>query len=202
MSNGKSISDADFNFKEKRKWQIALRRYILEKNKSSQYAPYFGLDIENFRKWIEIQFNDELNWENFSTKWQFDHIVPVAYFNLKNEEDLKLCWNFINIRVENIFHNKNRGHRVDVYETKRYFEKLYQKTLFPLCLAMVDKITQLNISEITATSVQEEFLITQKDHLQKLSGFGAYEFNQLNAGEAVNDILEQQKQLKQFENLT
>jgi hypothetical protein len=34
-------------FREKRKWQIALRRYILERNKSTYYAPFFGLSIEN-----------------------------------------------------------------------------------------------------------------------------------------------------------
>lgn len=192
---------ADFNFNEKRKWQIALRRYVLEKNKSSQYAPYFGLDIETFRNWIEIQFDEELSWENFSKAWQFDHIVPVAYFDLKNEEELKLCWSFINIRVEKILHNKNRGNRVDVYETKRYFEKLYQKTLFPICLQMLDKINSMDISEITASKAQEDFLIDKRNYLQTLSTFDAYEYTQLNKGETLEEVLEQKNQLQQFNNL-
>ena len=91
--------DAKFVFNEKRKWQIALRRYIIAGFKCFNYAPYFGIDAANFRKWIEIQFDKDTNWENFSKAWQFDHIVPVAYFNLKDEVDLKLCWNFINIWV-------------------------------------------------------------------------------------------------------
>jgi hypothetical protein len=201
MSTKKELSDADFTFNEKRKWQIALRRYVLEKNKSSQYAPYFGLDIENFRKWIELQFDTELGWNNFSKAWQFDHIVPVAYFNLKEEDELRLCWNFINIRVEKIAHNKNRGNRVDVYETKRYFEKLYQKTLLPICLIMLDKINSISVSEITASSAQEDFIIEKKEYLNTLYSLGAYEFTQLNSGETIKEVLEQQNQLKQFDKL-
>ncbi|MBP6432428.1 MAG: hypothetical protein KA319_11745 [Ferruginibacter sp.] len=202
MSTNKELSDVEFAFNEKRKWQIALRRYVLERNKSSQYAPYFGLDIESFRKWIELQFDEELNWDNFSKAWQFDHIVPVAYFNLKQEHELRLCWNFVNIRVEKTSNNKNRGNRVDVYETKRYFEKLYQKTLLPICLNMLDKITSIAISEITASEAQEDFIIQNKEYLNTLSTLGAYEFTQLNTGETIEDVLEQQKQLKQFDNLT
>ena len=83
-------------FREKRKWQLAFRRYVIEKNKSSFYALYFGLDIEQLRHWIELQFTENIRWDNFGTSWQFDHIVPVAYFDFFNEDDLKLCWNFIN----------------------------------------------------------------------------------------------------------
>lgn len=201
MSTKKELSEAEFTFNEKRKWQIALRRYVLERNKSSQYAPYFGLDIESFRKWIELQFDSELSWDNFSKAWQFDHIVPVAYFNLKEEEELKLCWNFINIRVEKTAHNKNRGNRVDVYETKRYFEKLYQKTLLPICLIMLDKINSISVSEISASAAQEDFIIQNKEYLNTLSSLGAYEFTQLNSGETIEEVLEQQNQLKQFDNL-
>ena len=83
MATKTAPNTADFNFNEKRKWQIALRRYVLEKNKSSQYARYFGLPIYMFRNWIELQFDESLNWDNFSTAWQFDHIVPIALFDLK-----------------------------------------------------------------------------------------------------------------------
>jgi hypothetical protein len=201
MNIKKELSEADFTFNEKRKWQIALRRYVLERNKSSQYAPYFGLDIENFRKWIELQFDTDLSWDNFSKAWQFDHIVPVAYFNLREEEDLRLCWNFINIRIEKIPHTKNKGNRVDVFETKRYFEKLYQKTLLPICLTMLDKINSISVSEITASTAQEEFIMQNKEYLNTLSSLGTYEFTQLNSGETIEEVLEQQNQLKQFENL-
>lgn len=201
MATKTAPNTADFNFNEKRKWQIALRRYVLEKNKSSQYAPYFGLPIDMFRNWIELQFDESLNWDNFSTAWQFDHIVPIALFDLKEEEELKLCWSFINIRVENILHNKTKGNRADMHEIKRYFEKLHQKTHFPLCLLMIDKLNKLNVLELTASQKQQIFLLENKTYLETVSTFGTYEFTQLNQGDKIEDVLEQKNQLKQFDNL-
>ena len=61
--------------REKRKWQIALRRYVLEGNPSTRYAPYFGLDINTLRNWFELQFVEPMSWENFGTKWQFEHHI-------------------------------------------------------------------------------------------------------------------------------
>src|SRR5690606_15686008 len=87
--------------KEKRKWQIALRRYILESQPSTQYAPYFGITNEGFRSWISFQLVN-LTWEDFGKKWQLEHIVPFQYFDINNEEDLKLCWNYLNIRVKKL----------------------------------------------------------------------------------------------------
>ena len=142
--------------REKRKWQIALRRYVIEKAQSGAYARYFGLDIEFFREWIALQFKDGLSWENFAEKWQFDHIVPVAYFDFANEEDLLLCWNFINIRVEGIELNKVRGNRIDVMGVRTYFENLYNRTKYPFCLRMLDKIATIEVSNIESLTLTLE----------------------------------------------
>src|SRR4030095_7188418 len=83
-------------FREKKKWQINLRRYVINKSPCPQYAPYFGLDISNLRKWFELQFSPEMSWDNFGKAWQFEHIIPAAYFDFSNDEELKLCWSFIN----------------------------------------------------------------------------------------------------------
>ena len=93
------VTDAVLRFREKRKWQIALRRYVLEQKWSASYAPYFGIDIQRFREWIALQFEGGQSWDNFSDGWQFDHVVPVAYFDFGSEAELRLCWNFTNIRV-------------------------------------------------------------------------------------------------------
>ena len=67
---------------------------LFERNPCPLYAPYFGLDIENIRKWFEYQFTNELNWENFGKKWQFDHIIPVTYFD---HSTMKKNFNFAGI---------------------------------------------------------------------------------------------------------
>ncbi len=156
------VNDSLLEFREKRKWQIALRRYVLERQKCSAYAPFFGLDNAKFRQWIEIQFDESLDWDNFSDAWQFDHIIPVAYFDFSNEEDLRLCWNFINIRVDKTDNNKNRSSRIDVLSAKTYFELLYKETGYPLCSAMVDKITRIEISQISSNKSLENFIVQNR----------------------------------------
>lgn len=192
------VTESLLKFREKRKWQIALRRYVLEKNKSSFYAPYFGLDIPHIRKWIELQFDEELNWENFSIAWQFDHIVPVAYFDFSNESDLKLCWNFINIRVEKNNLSKNSSSRIDVLAAKTYFEHLFQRTQFSLCQLLVKKIEEIEFSQIEGNITLENFIIENKTIIESAISFSSYEFNKLNEGIPFEEIMAERELLKKF----
>jgi hypothetical protein len=192
------ITDELLRFREKRKWQVTLRRYVLEKNLSPSYAIYFGLSIKEFRKWIELQFTGELSWQNFGTSWQFDHIVPVAYFDFTIEHDLLLCWNFINIRVENIKSAKMPGNKIEVIAAKSYFESLLSKTGYSLCIKMIDKINEIERSNIISERKIEEYIIKNKESLEIISTLDKEEFNSLNTGTSLGDILLEREILKKF----
>ena len=184
--------------REKRKWQIALRRYVLEKNQSSVYARYFGLNIEYFREWIQLQFKDGLSWDNFAQNWQFDHIVPVAYFDFTNEEDLLLCWNFINIRVERIEHNKIRGNRIDVMGVRTYFEDLYNTTKYPFCLRMLEKIATIEISNIETNTEMKAFIIKNQSYFEQIATFDPVDFQRLNQGVSISSVLTEKELVRKF----
>lgn len=192
------ITDSLLKFREKKKWQLALRRYVLEKNISANYAFYFGLSIEQFREWMEIQFDEELNWSNFGTQWQFDHIVPVAYFDFSIEEDLILCWNFINIRVEKIGTVENGNGRIDILAAKPYFEELYNTTSFSLCLKMVEKIKVIEVSNIINKPNIEKFIVKNKESISLMALLEKEEFNRLNTGTSLENILLEREILKKY----
>ena len=182
------VTGSVLTFREKRKWQIALRRYVLEKNKSSFYAPYFGLGIETFRKWIEVQFDSETNWENFSESWQFDHIVPISYFDFDKDEDMKLCWNFINIRIARVDPANQDRHRVDLLSAKAYFEALFDKTQYIICQKMVEKLESIRQTQLMGHEKLERFIAERKFYLDVLTGLPSYYFDKLNNGTPVGDI--------------
>ena len=184
--------------REKRKWQIALRRYVLEKNQSSVYARYFGLDIEYFREWIQLQFKDGLSWENFAQNWQFDHIVPVAYFDFTNEEDLLLCWNFINIRVERIEKDKIRGNRIDVMGVRTYFEDLYNTTNYSFCLRMLEKIASIEVSNIETNTEMKAFIIKNQSYFEQIATFDPVDFQRLNQGVPISSVLAEKELVRKF----
>jgi hypothetical protein len=182
------ITPALLKFREKRKWQITLRRYVIEKSPCPFYAPFFGLDIENLRKWFEVQFAPNTSWDDFAKKWQFDHIIPVTYFDFEDENELKLCWNFTNLRVEDLQLNKNPGNRVDVLVAKAYFENLYKKTLYMPCLRLLEKIGKIELSAIVGSGPQEEFILQNRTYLEKIEGYSLFEFELLNSGRNIEDV--------------
>ena len=182
--------------REKRKWQINLRRYVLERSPCPQYAPYFGLDILNIRKWFEYQFENGLTWENFGEKWQFDHVIPVTYFDHNDEQELRLCWNFTNIRVEPLEMHKNKGNSIDVLGAKSYFDELYKRTNYPITKELRDKITKIELSELMSSGPQQKFLADHKDYLTHIENYSAFEFELLNHGRSIEDIRMEMEFLK------
>ena len=73
------------------------------------------------REWFELQFEEGVGWSDFGKKWQFDHILPVTFFDFSLDDDLKLCWNFINIRVDPLIRNRAGSRRPDILTAKHFF---------------------------------------------------------------------------------
>jgi hypothetical protein len=192
------VTQSLIRLREKRKWQLAYRRYVVEGLPSEAYAPYFGLDTHTLRDWFEIQFTEELNWNTYGKNWQFDHIVPATYFDYSNEDDLRLCWSFINIRVEKIDQNKNRSNRIDVLAVRPYYQDLFDKTGFSLCQKMLEKIRTIEISNIESNSDIEDFIIKNKTKLEIITSLSIEEFASLNQGISLSDILLEREILRKF----
>jgi hypothetical protein len=192
------ITPALLKFREKRKWQIALRRYVLDKTPCIEYAQYFGLDIENMRQWFEYQFQTEIGWYNFGKMWQFDHVIPVTYFNFSDDVELKMCWNFTNIRVEKIQKNKDRGIRLDILAAKKYFAELYDKTNYTPCYKLLKKIDNIELSEFVSTERQQAFIREHWEYLNMIQNYTAFEFELLNSGRDFNEVKKEIAFLKKF----
>ncbi len=198
QTSPKEVTPELLKFREKRKWQINYRRYVLEKSPCPYYAPYFGLDIENLRQWFEYQFTGELGWDSFGTKWQFDHIVPVTYFDFAEDDELRMCWNFTNIRVEKLQLNKDRGNRLDILNAKNYFKELYEKTNYAFCKKLLQKITEIEVSDFVSTKAQKLFLKDHSEYLEMIKGYTAFEFELLNSGRSIDEV---KKEIDFYKNL-
>jgi hypothetical protein len=75
-------------------------------NKCTRSIKYAGCDIVLFKKWIEFQFEPQMNWDNHGSYWHIDHVVPVSAFNITNRYEQFLCFNWKNtqplVKEENI----------------------------------------------------------------------------------------------------
>lgn len=192
------VTDNLIRLREKRKWQLSFRRYVLEKTPGEAYAPYFGLDIETLRSWFEIQFTEGLHWENFGKAWQFEHIVPASYFDYSNEDDLRLCWNFINLRVEKIDTDRNGSARTDLFSVKAYFSNLYGKTGLSICGKMLEKIEVIEKSNLENNPGLESFILENRSRLENIASLTKEEFNRLNQNNTVEELLLEREILRKF----
>jgi hypothetical protein len=190
--------ESKLRFREKRKWQIAFRRYVIQKNVSPYYAPYFGLDIDNIRKWFEYQFPEGIGWEDFGSRWQFEHIIPVTYFNFSEEEDLKLCWNFVNIRVGLIETSVGSSSKLDILGAKNYFKTLFDGSESVLALKLLHKIDHLELTEMVNTAGQLSFLKEKADYLRHIEHYSAFEFEMLNRGRSLEDVEKEMAIIRKF----
>lgn len=190
------VTGALLKEREKKKWQLAFRRYILEKQNTKQYAPFFALDIETYRSYIERQFTDGLHWNNFGKSWQFEHIIPLGYFNFSNIDEMALCWNFINIRVEAL--DKEPVKPANILAAKSYFERLYRQTGYSVCQKMVEKINSIAAEPIPQEQEIACFINEQQDRIQKIARLTADEMVSLNKGTSLEDILLEQEIIRKF----
>lgn len=148
------------------------------------------------RQWFEYQFTPHIGWEDFGKKWQFDHIIPVTFFDFTKENDLKLCWNFTNLRVELFQKNKDRGNRLDVLMAKSYFKELFEKTHYIPCQKLLLKIDEIEISEFLSTEQQQSFIKSHWNYLTMIQNYNSFEFELLNSGRSVEEVNKEIDHLK------
>jgi len=82
---------------EKQRQCQDFRRYITFKSSGKFVKHRLGCDINFIREWISSMFTNGMSWDNYGSVWVIDHIVPFRQFDLFNEKDLLLCWNYRNL---------------------------------------------------------------------------------------------------------
>ena len=64
-----------------------------------------GCSHSFFKNWIFHQLHGNTTLENYGSDWQIDHCLPIASFNLLDENEMKKCFDWINLRP--MYSNEN-----------------------------------------------------------------------------------------------
>ncbi|MCX8481774.1 MAG: hypothetical protein ORN58_07630 [Sediminibacterium sp.] len=183
--------------REKKKWQLNFRRYVIEKKSCPIYAPYFGLTIELIREWYELQFSAALSWEDFGKKWYFKHIIPMSFFDFNDNEDLKLCWNFLNIKIEVLNHSVHS--EVIITEILQYFTQLNNEFNLPILQNYILKIQSIIDSNNLKPAKKEiQFIKNNWVFLNDVSNFTEIDFYKLNTSISYKDMLLERNIINKF----
>lgn len=65
--------------------------------KSNGTMNLLGCDMTQFKSYIERQFVDGMNWQNYG-KWHIDHIKACSTFDLSKDDQQKQCFHYTNMQ--------------------------------------------------------------------------------------------------------
>lgn len=69
--------------------------------------------IEEFKLYLEKQFTESMNWSNYGSYWEIDHIKPCDAFNLEILEEQYKCFNYQNLQPLKITENRKKSNRYE-----------------------------------------------------------------------------------------
>jgi hypothetical protein len=89
----------DMNYRLESLYRCRVRGFIkgTVKKGKEKYETMLGCSWDTLREWLESNFAEGMNWENYGTVWHVDHTMPCAIFDFTIEENVKACFNWSNL---------------------------------------------------------------------------------------------------------
>lgn len=114
----------DIQFRMRSNLSRRLNHALKEQNiqKSNHTMALIGCSIKEFTKFLESKFSPKMSWNNYgrgNNKWNIDHVIPCAFFDLTNIEQQKKCFHFSNMQP--LWETDNS------IKNSRYEEKIIRK---------------------------------------------------------------------------
>ena len=89
-----------------------MKRNGFQKNRRSNR--YLGCTYADAMRHIERQFKKGMTWANHGKVWHIDHIVPLASFDLSNDDHVLMCCHYTNLQPMWASDNIRKGDTVPV----------------------------------------------------------------------------------------
>jgi hypothetical protein len=109
---------------EKMKRYIRTRIYIaLKKLKKQNTIQYLGLSSSDYFKWI-LSYNPLYTIDNYGKVWHIDHVIPLSRFNLNDENEHIIAFNWRNTMPLSAKENLAKNNRILVLQIEQHYNHL------------------------------------------------------------------------------
>lgn len=80
--------------------RLCIYKHLTKKQitKTKKSIKYTNCSLTILKSWLEFQFTDGMTWDNYGTLWTVDHVLPLNAFNLLDEKDQQIAFNWKNMR--------------------------------------------------------------------------------------------------------
>lgn len=108
-----------------------------------------GCSYKLFVDWITFQFEDNMTLENHGSVWHIDHIIPCNAFDLTNQDEIKKCFNWTNMKPMHAHDNMAKKHAIskeideNIENIKKFIKVLENKNEIIPNIPHIDKKTYI-----------------------------------------------------------
>jgi hypothetical protein len=103
----------DINYKLACSLRNRMKEAIKNNQKGGSAVRDLGCSVNECRLYIEKQFKDGMNWENYGRNgWHFDHIIPLSSFNLGDPVECKKACHYSNLQPLWWYENLSKGSKI------------------------------------------------------------------------------------------
>lgn len=104
----------DMIFRLKKSIMVHIYKFLKKHDKIKEYRTikYLGCSIPKYKLYLESLFTPEMNWSNYGSYWEIDHIIPLNYFDIGDEMDQLEAFNWLNTQPLTIFENRSKSDKV------------------------------------------------------------------------------------------
>lgn len=111
---------------EKFKRYIRTRIYNCLKNRKTKHSiDYLGCSSDDYFKWI-FNYDNNYSIENHGKEWQIDHVIPISKFNLENDDEKMLAFNWRNTMPLEANKNLKKNNKIIVEQVSFHYKKLIE----------------------------------------------------------------------------
>jgi hypothetical protein len=112
---------------EKFKRYIRTRIYncLRNKNKTKHSVDYLGCSSLEYFKWI-FSYDNNCLLENHGKKWHIDHVIPISKFDLNNQSEQLLAFNWRNTMPLSSKENLSKNNKIIKEQIIKHYTKLIE----------------------------------------------------------------------------
>jgi uncharacterized protein (DUF983 family) len=93
------------------------------KNKTNHTIDYLGCNCNDYLKWLLTQ-NQLYNYENYGKKWHIDHVIPISHFNIIDEKEQMIAFNWRNTMPLSVEENLSKNNKIIKEQIKQHYDNL------------------------------------------------------------------------------
>lgn len=110
---------------DKLKRIVRSRIHISLKSKKNHTIEYLGCDYNNYLQWL-LGYDEKYNMENRGKEWHIDHVIPLSKFDLDNEDEHVIAFNWRNTMPLSVKENLSKNNKIIKSQIQTHLTKLLE----------------------------------------------------------------------------